>query len=467
MSKKYHIGKNGPAECKATVRTCRYGQLNDGSHYDTFEEAQKNYEKQMNEHTLPRMNKKQELSPEILHLRQLMTNTENSIQNFQELGKAYEKILADKLGFDPINDELTDQQFKQIETANQKLFQEICETGNTSALQVEGKYANSLLEAIKFLPNGAFPPQRIFTKPSRKNGKYAGYFCNGIDVERPAETVIPSNDYYSSFKKGDYVLDYFNQYTDVENGTNSRIYKIVSNDKIVNITPFLKSLSYQDRSFSEPKAFIEMMRKKYVDSDGNVNQEEFENLLNDYPQLKKHIGDQKQVIVEEYWVGAIPRQKGLKYQKVDNEVELQKKGRSVVVKKPLYKILEKKTDYAANTIAVSGLSEENMRRSILLHEYSHSLQNFSGRTEEELFKQISSEGNKRYSKTYEEEVYDNFPDPYMGVARGNELLTRSTESFFYPSCHNESLFGSKRGQNADPIRQWVIGFWLNKNNVKH
>lgn len=44
MSKKFHIGKNGPAECKATVRACRYGD--EGTHFKDMGAAQRAYEKQ-------------------------------------------------------------------------------------------------------------------------------------------------------------------------------------------------------------------------------------------------------------------------------------------------------------------------------------------------------------------------------------------------------------------------------------
>lgn len=40
MSKKYHVGKNGPAPCNATKRACRYGEE---SHHDTFQAAEHAY----------------------------------------------------------------------------------------------------------------------------------------------------------------------------------------------------------------------------------------------------------------------------------------------------------------------------------------------------------------------------------------------------------------------------------------
>lgn len=45
-TKKYHVGKNGPAECKATKRACRYGGAN--THYHTMKEAEDAYKKQNN-----------------------------------------------------------------------------------------------------------------------------------------------------------------------------------------------------------------------------------------------------------------------------------------------------------------------------------------------------------------------------------------------------------------------------------
>lgn len=46
QQKKYHIGKNGAAECKATKRACRYGDAS--THYATMQEAEDAYAKQNN-----------------------------------------------------------------------------------------------------------------------------------------------------------------------------------------------------------------------------------------------------------------------------------------------------------------------------------------------------------------------------------------------------------------------------------
>lgn len=50
---KYHVGKNGPAECNARKRACRYGSKDDPkAHYDTMEEAVMAYEERMQEESI-------------------------------------------------------------------------------------------------------------------------------------------------------------------------------------------------------------------------------------------------------------------------------------------------------------------------------------------------------------------------------------------------------------------------------
>lgn len=96
MAGKFHIGKNGPAPCRATKRACRFSPE---VHFDTAEQAQEEYEKRMSSETVPEGHKKPQKPSEETDGKQ----TEEKI-HYSFLDDIYKDLEEQSLRFDELPD---------------------------------------------------------------------------------------------------------------------------------------------------------------------------------------------------------------------------------------------------------------------------------------------------------------------------------------------------------------------------
>lgn len=499
MSVKYHVNpKTGrPNLCRAkTPESCDYydGNTNtEAPHFDSKEQARAYVEQELskelgNTTTLTKNNNdKNKKIGEVktivetentIKLKQLINEVNDEtyghdkelyIQKMQEMGEIFNNELKDRLGFNP--DELDTSSYNpdldKIGIETRKLLSELKETGNVQNVKITGKYADNLRKAISVLPNNAHFNQSIYVGIENKDVKQrGGSFINGKKVKINAKGTIGTNKIPTNAQIGDYFIcegGYIDSLAN--NGSGASIQKI-TNIRNCNsrkdYNSFERSVNPDDKETMEAINYIRN-RGLYRYGELMVAPEEIDKK---YPNFSKTFYNTKIYDVENYFISDMgaPKQKGRSFVKAnDSEIVVKDKwGNSVNVRKQLYKEQKIVLDRSQSTIKFKRSWVDNNENSILTHEYCHSLQaHGKNTTEREFFKQLTKDKTPVYDPMYQEELYQGFPNDYMGVERGDELLTVATESWLYPE-YATGFYGKDRKESAVPIRNWVAGFWLSR-----
>lgn len=168
------------------------------------------------------------------------------------------------------------------------------------------------------------------------------------------------------------------------------------------------------------------------------------------------------------------KDKGTRYKKLADEAVLKPLhgGEKVSLNVPIYaRHTQQHSDQ--ETIAsrsAKSIGDPAMHQSVLLHEYTHSFQTsldgHGGKYESgeaHLFHELKH-GDERFSDSYGVQVYDGFPDEYMGNVSGRELLPCSVQGVLRPALRYDSqkLFevhpDPKTDKNRRKILSWVTGY---------
>lgn len=167
------------------------------------------------------------------------------------------------------------------------------------------------------------------------------------------------------------------------------------------------------------------------------------------------------------------RDKGVRYKKVADSATFQSLyGERVELDAPIYTRTTQQYQ-KLETIAsrsAKNFESEAQHHSVLLHEYTHSFQpTFDGQGSEDesgemhLFHSMK-QGDGRKATRYDAEVYDGFPDEYMGNVSGRELLPCSVQGVLRPGIqyNSQKLFEVHENatieQNRRKIVSWVTGY---------
>lgn len=409
---KFHINSQGVAKpCSANVRACRFG--GDSTHFDTIEEAQKVAEKQLNEefsHTPQSLTKKNKDNDNKYNaisnsIKKAITDTPNfSPESLMNVGKIFDNELANRIPFDINNKNLTYDDYEVIEKETHKLVREVMEVDEDLSTEVYGSLAKDLNKATKILPN------------SIKNG------FNLKDIPILAKSNRIDNNSFSGQHQG--------------------------------------NVSFKVNAVSQGVEVSEYEQEKYKDLpdqsmyvDGFSLASDFEG--NNWGKRVK-VKSTGSYFYKEKWIGKKSSQCG---KKISDTAELYVNGRLMKLDQPVYEI--KDTQFLTGSVIQAQKTDgKNGDESVLLHEYTHMVQmTDSTKAEEKMFEKLAYD--QHYDKNLDESVFKGFPDEYMGLSNSREVLTRATEGFYKPT-NNGYLYGENKGENADEVRQWVIGYWLSK-----
>lgn len=415
MSKgKFHINSKGEAKpCKATVRECRFS---DSQHYNTFEEAQKASEQNLQQEYA---NVSQSLSKK-KNDNKLKSELKNIIgekyiftpEKLVEVGQKFDNELAKRVGFDIEDGDLTSDDYETLEKETHKLFSELVENGEGLKTEVYGSLAKNLNNAVKVLPN------------SVKNGHTLG------DVPILAKAVRMDSQQFDGQHSGNSVFTVKQK----SSGVDVSSFEKEDYDHLPDGTIYVKGFVFEDEinSWWGKRAKVTM----------------------DDPQK-----------AGEVWIGKkIPGANDIG-KKISDTTEVYLNGKMRTLDLPSYEIREDKKIQGSVILAKKNAGLDFKSESVLLHEYTHLVQMYDGTlAERDMFNDLKNESETSYyNGSSDLKTYGGFPDEYMGLGNGRELLTRSTEGFLKPSDPgNRFLYGKDKGENAKKVRQWIMGYWLTK-----
>lgn len=439
MSKvKYHINPETgrPNQCTATVRDCKYavnGEL--PAHYDTKAEAKQAVEKLLSEthgvtNTLTKKAKRKTSKPKLYknddvdnsnsvkHIKNMIDNLyDNRMQQkfgfpstdeLEEIGKEFDKEVIRRTGIDFYNNVLTDDDVLKIEEENHRLLDGIVDTGGDLVQSVQGSLAKDLNRAVKVLPNSvkeSLSSVPIMTKKVRKDN-----------------TSFDGQHHIGKF-----------DFTTTDNITKT-LYDVDVPVGAVHTKNYIAPGDWDS---------------PYYGSAGVMNVS----------------GDDD--TYEKVWFGyrlasACGRKIADGFDYYDDRTKT-----THYVNNPVY-ALKVKVSRTGSIISTKHTYDKKYNSSVLLHEYTHLVQSKDNSTSEMMmFKKIAGEEKVSNSFYPPLKVRKGFPDEYMGLTNGRELLTRASEGFYYPSAsNNHFLYGKDRGENADKVRSWVIGYWIAKSHYQ-
>lgn len=491
---RYHINTNtgSPNICRAkTPESCLYYDKEaqaEAPHFDSKQEARAFVEKILSQSigTTTTVTKKSvdavSLPPsrKVVKMKTLISLVENgnievNVDNLKDIGSVFKSELIDRLGFDP--DSLSPKNhddskaFEKVGQETRKLLAEIKETGDASAVSITGKYADRLRDAISILPNSVHFGQGLHVSLERKSTKSrSGSFSNGVSSKVADRSVVSAKDLPDDVKVGDFVAT-SNSYIDSieEEGSGGTILLVTGERNCSSredYAVFEKSADRGDQSIIAAMNYIRWAN--LVDDKGHLSVKP-EEIDAKYPGFSEKFYSTKAYDTEAYYISDLgsPKQKGSSWTKVKTDgsgVKISNRyGRSVVVDKPLYRASKTVVDRSINEIRFHEVPwDRDSEKSVLIHEYCHSLQAFGkAPTERSMFNRIAVKGESRYNPSYSERTYDNFPTEYMGASRGDELLPVATEAWLYPE-KNQGLYGTGRKESSNDVRDWVAGFWLTR-----
>lgn len=417
---KFHINSQGVAKpCSANVRACRFG--GDSTHFDTIEEAQKVAEQQLNEefsHTPQSLTKKtntnQKNNIQFKNKINKLTEKEKRFtpESLMKIGELFNNELANRVSFDIEDGNLTIDDYETLEKETHKLFSELIENGENLKTDVYGSLAKNLNNAVKILPN------------SVKNGHTLG------DIPILAKAVRLDSQQFDGQHAGNSVFAVKQKSSGVAIGG----FEKEDHAHLPDGTIYIKNTVFEDEINSGwgKRAKITM----------------------DHPEK-----------AGEVWIGKKISGANDIGRKISDTTEVYLNGKMKTLNLPSYEIREDKKIQGSVILAKKNAGRDFKSESVLLHEYTHLVQMYDGTlAESNMFNELKNESETfDYNDSSDLKTYGGFPDEYMGLANGKELLTRSTEGFLKPSDPgNHFLYGKDKGKNAKKVRQWVMGYWLAK-----
>jgi hypothetical protein len=403
MSEKFHITDSGDVRpCNARKRKCKYGS---SRHFSDRAEALLAIKENENLSEIAQPISKVSVNSISRELNRKFSS--DSPEDLISIGEKYEDELKKRLDFD-IDGDLNLRQLEEIRIQQEKLFSELVENGDKLSNSY-GPLKNKLDDAISVLPNSVKSVRALgalkivtlqLTKRSSRYGMEDGHFRRG-EVETLMVHSERCDDF--DFKK------------EAPDGT------------------FIPPSGVFASEIEDPYCSQAMFVKN---------------------------GDERELV--KVWVGKKPKSTDTKFKKISDKAQVFIDGEVKEINKPVYQMYSSKFIEAAEIAAKTNPSFPLEEKSLLIHEFSHAVQRLNPTVqsaEQNMFSEIMKD--KKTSKYYDFEVYDGFPDDYMGYPSRAELLPMSTQAVFYPDAsQNDFLYGSNQGQNAAKIRKWVIGFWL-------
>jgi len=410
--KKFHINSKGEAKpCNASVRGCRFG---DSQHYDTFEAAQqvsdRNLQQEYSSFSQPLKKnisngKNRKLINRIKSV--IGDNPQFDPDYLMNVGKVFDEELTSRIPFEIDGRNLSYEDYETIEKETHKLIREVMDVDENLTTEVYGSLAKDLNNAVKILPN------------SVKNG------FSLKDIPILAKTNRIDNRSFSGIHQGhaQFKVNAPSQGVEVYESERERVKDLP--DKAM----------YIDEMFLES------------DLDG---------LKNNEIGMRVKIKSKGSNYYKEQWLGKKTSSSG---KKISDSVEVYVNGKLKKLDVPVYEL--KSTQILTGSIIKAQKTDgKNGSESVLLHEYTHVVQmTDSSKVEDEIFKKLAYD--QYYHDGIGDNVYKGFPDDYMGLYNSREVLTRSTEGMYKPTS-NGFLYGKDKGENADTIRRWVMGYWLSK-----
>lgn len=480
IKKKFHIGKNGPAICNATKRVCRYGE---SSHYSTIQEAEKIFESKLlkdNSHSIFKTVVKQKtLNLNKGFLSKFTTLKDISAEDCIKIGKLIEteafKIAKLDNRFDASEETgipYTYEELQKLSSSISEVLKKEFPSKDEEVFNVEifGTHSKALKESIDLLPLNAQNRllYNIYTKTLNINNQSQdGNHISSTTMPKDIISTLNKNNNYGNIEVGDFIID--EKYTNEEelldkNLIGLSLHKVISNNLEVgfSILPLLQKLPSNDQKV----IFIELLKEKFVNINGEILPGKLKSTLKN--SVIKELAE-KNFITKEFYMGK-PSSYTKKFNKVkkisDTTVIKLSSGEEVTLEKPTYEILKLTKVLGPHTIKAkhAWTQGEDGYKSILFHEFSHAIQSDSHIPgEKEIFNKL------QLNKVHDEQdyvFYKGFPDSYMGLENGRELLTRASEGVFCPEV-NDYLFNGV-GENKETVRHWVIGVWASlSSNLKN
>lgn len=406
--KKFHINANGDVKpCNASVRACRFS---DAEHFESRSEAalyaEKRLSEQYSQQSSISFKKNSAFKKKIDEA--LEQNKNVSSESLINIGKVFDNELQNRLDFD-IYGELSNEDFRTIENETHKLMGEIMDIGGSLKNDLYGTMSDKLNKAVSVLPNSvkdSLKNTKILAKSIRKD-------AGDRDGQHAGNARFSAVEKSEGKKVSEYVL---NMTKDLPDGT---LYM----DDVV----WIRDL---EDNYWGSKAFI---KREGTD------------------------------IHDEIWIGKPIKGSKNVGKKISGKAKVFINGKMMEIDQPVYEY-QYETAYRGSVISAKKSSFESDQNSVLLHEYVHLVQmNDYTSSEPEMFNKLRETDAPKYNSSLGDACYDGFPDEYMGLYNGRELLTRASEGLYYPSAHSSQfLYGKNRGKNADQVRQWIAGYWLNK-----
>lgn len=408
---KFHINGNGDVKpCNASKRACRFS---DAEHFENKQEAVLYAERKLSEQysqVSPTVSKNNTQFKKRIS-EALEQNKSVSPESLMKIGQVFDDELQNRLPFDIYGD-LSTEDFHTIEQETHKLMGEIMDIGAPLKNEVYGSMGSKLDKAVSVLPNSvkeSLKNTKILAKSIRKD-------ANDRDGQHIGNARFGAVEKSKGKKVSEYVL---NMTKDLPDGT------LYIDDMV-----WIKDL---EDDYWGSKAFVKR--------DGTD-------------------------IHDEIWIGKPIRGSKNVGKKISNKAEIFANGKMTALDKPVYEY-QYETTHRGSVISAKKINFESDQSSVLLHEYVHLVQqNDYTNAEEEIFNELRETDAPKYDAGLGDDCYEGFPDEYMGLYNGREVLTRASEGLYYPAAHSSGfLYGKHRGKNADKVRQWVAGYWLSKDRA--
>lgn len=392
-----------------------------------------------------------------------------TIDELRSVGRAFNEILRERLGFDP--DELKYQtgegwdeareELTQVQRETGKLFSELFEAGGG----YEGKFfgnrdhRDQLKTALKRLPDTAVNRVNgeIHLRVEPKRTAWGGQYKIGAMKAIPTPSKTISTRLPEHLRSGEFHYDGILSEQKEASLVGAAVQRVLRREgEPVKDGESVREGMEQLTTEEEIEFLKTVMSGEdpLIDINLRILEGKSEALRDRFPDIYTNL--QENDVIEEYYLGEAPRQKGVSYRKVANKVEVKDNtGRVVRFNKPLRKKHDRVRIHQHHTISATRGSGE----STLLHEFSHALQTSHGiPTESSFFKELSEGSDLKSARHYSH--YDTGPDPYMMDSTGRELFPRATQGLFYP-VDDDYLYGERnQAKGSVKVREWITGVWL-------
>lgn len=420
----FHInGSDEVKPCKAEKRTCRFAK---DKHFDNEQEAlsyveeklgkkydetpslKKNARRTAQLHNTD--NNNQEKTQQLQQSIQSILSSNNTIHYSPDVlikaGKLVDDELAKRLPFDHTSQQLSQEDLETIRSVTHSLMKDLTNNGGALKNKIYGSMGKELNRAVAVLPNAVkerLSDTPILVKASRKdNRQFVGQHSPNklFSVKQVSQEEEIKQLYADDLKDaevGDVYLPNFELLQDMKNNSYGSVAWMKTNDGVAKRV---------------------WMGKRSAQACG------------------KKIKTIDTLRMSSPTVQNLPETLDVYEYKTEHNV----RGSEILVKK---------TDIV------------NAQNSVLLHEYTHLVQQHDARmTELEMFNKLADK-SEEHDYGNGDGYYKGFPDDYMGLRNGRELLTRATEGLYEPT-EAGYFYGANRGENADEVRQWIMGYWLSK-----